>query len=120
MMEAGLAGGAGTYALTGDPRQALEIGAGAAGLGAGAGATGLVRHGVITGAKTALGYVDRNTASKVAELLTSQDPSEINRGLRLPGRTGKLLIVCGTWLPVPVACSGPLRLIASVLSFPAA
>lgn len=90
MMEAGLAGGLGGYALTGDPKQALEIGAGAAGLGAGASASGLVRQGVLTAGKTALGYVDRNTAAKVAELLTSQDPSEINRGLRIAGQNRQI------------------------------
>lgn len=90
MMEAGLAGGLGGLALTGDPKQALEIGAAGAGLGAGAGASGLVRHGVLTAGKNLLGYVDRNTASKVAQLLASTDPAEINRGLQVAGKNRQI------------------------------
>jgi hypothetical protein len=90
MMEAGFAGGVGGLALTGDPRQALEFGVAAAGAGAGAGATGLVRHGVLTGAKTALGYVDRNTAARVAQLLASSDPAELRRGLQIAAKNQKI------------------------------
>ncbi len=90
MMEAGLAGGVGSLALTGDPKQALEYGAMAAGAGAGAGASGLVRHGVLTGAKTMLGYVDRRTATRVAQLLASDDPTELMRGLQIASKNQRI------------------------------
>jgi hypothetical protein len=90
MMEAGLAGGVGGLALTGDPKQALEYGTLAAGAGAGAGASGLVRHGLLTGAKTALGYVDRNTAARVAGLLASDDPNELMRGLQIAAKNQRV------------------------------
>jgi hypothetical protein len=90
MMEAGLAGGVGGLALTGDPKQALEYGIGAAGVGASAGAAGLVRQGVLTGAKTALGYVDRTTAAQVAKLLASNDPQELMRGLQIAAKNQRV------------------------------
>ena len=91
MMEAGLAGGAAGYALTGDPAKALEYGGAAASAGFGAGASGLVRHGLLTGAKTALGYVDRNTAAQVAKLLASNDPGELMRGLRIAAKNKQIM-----------------------------
>jgi hypothetical protein len=91
MMEAGLAGGASGYALTGDPKQALAYGTAAAGVGAGAGASGLVRHGLLTGAKTALGYVDRATAAQVAKLLASNDPTELMKGLRIAAKNKQVM-----------------------------
>jgi hypothetical protein len=84
MIEAGLAGGAGGAFLSGgDPRETLEAAGTAAGAGLAGGASGLIRHGVLTGAKTALGYVDRRTAGEVARLLASNDPSELMRGLQI-------------------------------------
>jgi hypothetical protein len=35
------------------------------------------------GAKRAIGYVDRNVARRVAELLTSDDPAKLQQGLRM-------------------------------------
>lgn len=90
MIEAGLAGGIGDYALTGDPRQAVLASLGGAGLGYGAAMSGLVRQGISGGAKTAVGYVNRNLAREVARLLTSSDPRDLREGLRMASRNANV------------------------------
>ncbi len=50
-----------------------------------------MRKAILTGpAKTALGYVDRNTAKSVAQFLTSDDPSLVYRGLQIASRNQKV------------------------------
>lgn len=87
LIEAGLAGGGvGAYLGGGDP-QSIAAGIGA-GLGGGsAGIASGVRHSLTgmahAGAGKLIGYVDRNTARKVAEFLVSDDPKKLLRGLEL-------------------------------------
>lgn len=70
MIEAGLAGGAvGGYLSDWDPKH----------MTAGATALGLSR----AGGQRLIGYVDQNVARRVAEMLTSDDPHILMRGLRL-------------------------------------
>jgi hypothetical protein len=75
MIEAGLAGGAAGGYLTGDWRGAGE------GFLGGMGARRMAPEAITAGFRSALGYVDRNTAKRVAELLTSSDPAKIAQGL---------------------------------------
>jgi hypothetical protein len=75
MIEAGLAGGAAGGYLTGDWRGAGE------GFLGGMGARRMAPEAITAGFRSALGYVDRNTAKRVAELLTSSNPADIARGL---------------------------------------
>jgi hypothetical protein len=85
MIEAGLAGGAIGGYFDGT-RGALE--------GAGLGAFGF-GHTAKFGAARALtrqavGYVDRNVAKRVAELLTSSDPTQLAQGLKMAARNTKI------------------------------
>jgi hypothetical protein len=76
MIEAGLAGGAvGSY--FGGTHGALE-GAALGALGGSHSKFGAAR----AVARQAVGYVDRNVAKRVAELLTSNDPSQLQKGLQ--------------------------------------
>jgi hypothetical protein len=43
------------------------------------------------GARTALGYVDRNTATRVAKLLASDDPRELMQGLQIATRNQRVM-----------------------------
>lgn len=84
MIEAGLAGGGiGAY-LDGWRGAAEGVGAGAA--AAKTGALNLAR----SGAQRVIGYVDQNTARKVAELLTSDNPVDLMRGVRMATQHKKI------------------------------
>ena len=110
MMEAGLAGGAvGAYLGNGDPRSIAEGAVSAAGLGAGGAASGLMRQGIISGTKTALGYVDRNTATRVAKLLASDNPVELARGLQMAARNQRVGAALGDVAAKVSAAAGALR-----------
>ncbi len=87
LIEAGLAGGGiGAYLGNGDPK-AILAGVGTGLMGGTAGVAAGMQHGLSTlaqsGAQKLIGYVDRNTARKVAEFLTSDDPQKLMRGLAL-------------------------------------
>lgn len=94
LIEAGLAGGGiGAYLGNGDPRAVVEgITGGIA--GGSLGVAGGMRHGVATmtraGAEKVIGYVDRNTARRVAEFLTSDDPQKLMKGLALVQKNPKI------------------------------
>jgi hypothetical protein len=78
LIEAGLAGGAtGAILSGGDPKQIAAYGLGAAG------ARRLAPEAAMAAARTVVGYVNRNTAKEVARLLTSNDPQELMRGLKI-------------------------------------
>lgn len=77
MIEAGLAGG-GIGAYLDGWRGAVE-GAGAGAAAAKTGALNLAR----SGAQKVIGYVDQNTARKVAELLTSDNPGDLMKGVHM-------------------------------------
>jgi hypothetical protein len=84
LIEAGLAGGAiGSY--FGD----WEKGA-ALGVGARAGASKVLKEEVLSGARQMIGYVDKNTAKKVAESLMSDDPRILKEGLERIANSPKL------------------------------
>src|SRR5262249_5251214 len=87
LIQAGLAGGAlGGYEgyKTGDPMRALE----GFGIGAGAGIapSKYLASEIGKGARHLIGKVDAKTATKVAELLTSNDPAQLDKGLALVAR----------------------------------
>lgn len=85
MIEAGLAGGAiGSY-LTGDWH------GGVGGVLSGMAARKLAPEMAMSGVRTALGYVDRNTATRVAKLLASDDPRELLQGLQIASRNQRVL-----------------------------
>ena len=83
IIEAGLAGGAiGSY--FGDWEKGAAIGASARA------GTGLLKEEVLSGARQIIGYVDKNTAKKVAEQLMSNDPKMLQEGLRKIAESPKL------------------------------
>lgn len=115
MIEAGLAGGlAGSY-LSGDWR----------GFGAGA-LTGMSMRQMAPQAvgaafRSGLGYIDRNTSRRVAELLTSNDPSAIMRGLREVSsnpRLGDALRETAGRASVGIGASGAGQVPAPLLQLP--
>ena len=84
MIEAGLAGGAAGGYLTGDWKGAAE------GFLTGAGARKFAPEAAMSGVRTALGYVDRNTATRVAKLLASDDPRELMKGLNIAAKNQRI------------------------------
>jgi hypothetical protein len=90
LIEAGLAGGTIGGVLSGGDLRSIGEGALAGGLG----------HGVLsrfapelaaTGMRTAVGYVDRKTATRVAQLLASNDPRELMQGLQIASRNQRVM-----------------------------
>ncbi|HLY88321.1 MAG TPA: hypothetical protein VKQ27_04995 [Acetobacteraceae bacterium] len=89
LIEAGLAGGAAGYAMTGDPWGAVQ---GAAGLATARGAAGkLLSDQIRVGAKHLIGKVDASTARRVAELLTSNDPRQLRAGYQMAARSNRIM-----------------------------
>jgi hypothetical protein len=110
MIEAGLAGGAAGGILSGGDWHAIGEGAlTGAGAGLGAAGSGLVRHGVLTGARTALGYIDRNTAARVARLLASNNPRELMEGLKMAARDKRVASRLGDMGARAAAMAGALK-----------
>jgi hypothetical protein len=91
LAEMGLAGGAlyGGVESGGDPSQMLLT----ALTGAGAGFTGgkLLATEAAAGARRLVGYVDKNTATNVARLLTSNDPTQLAQGIAMAAKNQKVL-----------------------------
>lgn len=92
LIEAGLAGGAGAIlggASSGwDPVRTIE------GFGAGAGArlgSHLLKDEIKVGAKHLIGKVDARTARRVAELLTSDDPRQLQAGYQMAARSEAIM-----------------------------
>lgn len=85
LIEAGLAGGAGTliggYGSGWDPYRTAETAGAFAGARFGAGK--YLPEQIKVGAKHLIGKVDAATARKVAEMLTSDDPRVLRKGLQL-------------------------------------
>jgi len=77
LIEAGLAGGAIGGYLEGDWKGAV------AGAGAAAGARKAIATEALAGARNLIGKVDAKTAARVAELLTSDDPTKLAAGMRI-------------------------------------
>jgi hypothetical protein len=76
LIEAGLAGGAIGYGMDGW-KGAAEGAFGAAT------ARHMIGAEMAAGAKNLIGRIDKRTASRVAELLTSQDPAELKQGMAM-------------------------------------
>src|SRR5262249_18343759 len=77
-------GAIGSY-LTGDWH------GGVGGLLSGMAARKLASEMAMTGVRTALGYVDRNTATRVAKLLASDDPRALMQGLQIAARNKRVM-----------------------------
>ena len=84
LIEAGLAGGALGGYLEGDWKGALT------GAGAGIGAKKFLATEMASGARKIIGHVDSNTARRVAQLLTSSDPNDLQIGLRMAQKNQKI------------------------------
>jgi len=84
LIEAGLAGGALGGYLDGDWKGAL------AGAASGAGARKALGTEMAAGARKLIGKVDVRTARHVAELLTSNDPAKLQKGLRMARKNQKI------------------------------
>jgi len=85
LIEAGLAGGAiGGY--FGDWKPEAIFG----GAGVGASIRGGAKAELFSGAQRVIGYVDKNTAKKVAELLMSNNEQDLNAGLRMVADNEKI------------------------------
>jgi hypothetical protein len=86
MIESGLAGGAaGGYLSNWDPKY-MALGA-----TGGLGASKLAGQAISSGVRTAVGYVDRNTAKKVAEYITSSDPSRLQQALQMAVKNRRIM-----------------------------
>lgn len=88
LIEAGLAGGALEGYLTGDWKSAALHGALGAGLGAGAGK--IAGNQIAAGAGKLIGKINGKMAAHVAELLTSNDPTKLQQGLRMAQKNQKI------------------------------